>query len=1743
LNIITDYIIQKILVDSDISEKDGTSGKFILKNYPKDIFQSLLNDFKNHHQGKILVIVDEQLSVEINSDNIIKANHEVMAQYRNENVQSSDIDLSKIYYIVFITNEVIDTLNDISTLTPDDIRNEFTGIIENINNTLLNKKSKSKLQNVCKIFLKELDGISPFEMENFVSSSISWMDKEGFVLEEAMGMSLDALKAFRCRKCFESLKKSSTLKDIKKIVKPFKSISAALKKRVGNKSVPLEELEDKYKDNSDDFALLDTKTQQLIQRFIYADERERILNEAEFSTLDWHNDSIYRLFEKTKSDTSKKLGQETINILEEKDIEVGEKEKESLLQYDSLPPKEREGLKHTLEPIYKKYKGHIDEIRSLRSKWDKFLYPSQSKSNDFILGVLETIKKLKADADNINHIVVSLKQSQTTAIMRNYSRHAINYLHKRYAILNRISNTVYFKFQFIQDIEEKITSKTSGNAALVIKKYKKRSFSKAANELHFIIEAQDEKNEKLAERKFIWSFNPNSILSGYSEDIEAIAQHLKKKSLFSNKVYRSSGSEKGEKKTFTLYDFSSLENRGNNSGYRLFPKKCESLISIKNILKSTELVLSQDKFNEFKALLNQYLEGYSWLLQQFDITENLIKKPFDFNQIEKVSQRYIAISKFLFEYSENDQFKSDVIEPFLSLVTVRVGQEQSVIIPSYHPLRLISFFVKLKYTFNFIDAYVTENELSLIREDLFFSDVEHNFNTPYYPEVFRLFDVKRNEESLLHITEICDDYTILEPVQSLLDNGQSTDPSAQTIILTKIIENYLKLNNHKQSSLKVLLHAVNNYDFPIKFMKNLMALNFVANENNFEIYLNDVDASHIRKMYRSFLVNQNSKDAEEALEYNEVSFLSNIRLNAFDQSFKQLDNVNDQLNIAFLNDFVSSKAKLEFRKQLLGKSYELFDYHPSMWSKRKYMTEKENSVGKYLVSPAKNDLTSAFYNLLYLTMSADRDDYKDKIPTLNIDRNHQDLHADLKTIHERTDWVVNLDSLLDKKILEEFGANVIMYRKARHINRNLVISSKANTILLERHLIKKFKGFNVNENVINNSVENIIKSANELSGDILLKAIGQGCFANEMLGLVLTKTIIEGCSSPRVTQDSIQSEANHNILIYIDDYADWFLSSINSEDKLLMTQNNVLADVLSITPIFTEKKLTTVYIDVIEAKFCNEVNRPKLAKKSLQQTKDSFNQIKKVFDANAQHCFDKSYWLAKISDLIVETHHNSFQGSLTSEDIRNAIRTDKCINFIVRGMSFVFVYDYRDDYQTSTKEGIEQFIIGSKSIVAIIESLPDFNLVSPELAWPAYNNNDVKHQSFEQSKVILNGSTKVEPELQNQKVIIDSGEINNYSKKTFPLTSGKKKNEDVTQKKEYDLDRVEAERIEGEAISQAVKKVVLFHNYRAKVLKVLFTPNAVRISLEPELGWKESIFYKMANDFLAVEKLKLLRVEVVPGFYDLVFVRKERQVIHYQDCLNERELSDGFGNTKILIGRNEKNNDVVYYDLDSEDPHSLIAGMTKSGKSVLLNIFIVDLIKTNKVDELQMILVDPKQVEFSRYKSIPYLDEDGIITEKDFAIEKLLGVVDEMERRYTLFQETGVNDLNKYNTKTNSNTPRIVVIFDEFADWMLDEEFKKSASDAVQRLAGKARAAGIHLVVSTQRPDNTVVPPILRANLGAKFALRVDTDKNSTIVMGEPGAEKLLGYGHLIAKFAGEKIYVQSAFMADEYIEQVLEYL
>jgi len=185
---------------------------------------------------------------------------------------------------------------------------------------------------------------------------------------------------------------------------------------------------------------------------------------------------------------------------------------------------------------------------------------------------------------------------------------------------------------------------------------------------------------------------------------------------------------------------------------------------------------------------------------------------------------------------------------------------------------------------------------------------------------------------------------------------------------------------------------------------------------------------------------------------------------------------------------------------------------------------------------------------------------------------------------------------------------------------------------------------------------------------------------------------------------------------------------------------------------------------------------------------------------------------------------------------------------------------------------------------------------------------------------------------------------------------------------------------------------------------------------------------------------------------------------------------------------------------------------------------------TNTPENLRLRLFDPKQVEFASYSNSSHLAHP-VVLEKEEAVIRLQELEDLMNERYAELRDLGLKDIEAYNLSYPDNRmSREVVFFDELADWILDNEFKQLAKDIIVRLSSKGRAAGVHLVLATQRPSNDVVFPLLRANLDTKVALKVDRDLNSEIILGESGAENLLGYGHGIVKTEGQTMSIQVGF-------------
>ena len=265
-----------------------------------------------------------------------------------------------------------------------------------------------------------------------------------------------------------------------------------------------------------------------------------------------------------------------------------------------------------------------------------------------------------------------------------------------------------------------------------------------------------------------------------------------------------------------------------------------------------------------------------------------------------------------------------------------------------------------------------------------------------------------------------------------------------------------------------------------------------------------------------------------------------------------------------------------------------------------------------------------------------------------------------------------------------------------------------------------------------------------------------------------------------------------------------------------------------------------------------------------------------------------------------------------------------------------------------------------------------------------------------------------------------------------------------------------------------------------------------------------------------------------------------------REGLESEVFNNNPSNLAVVLGKSITG-DIVISDL-AKMPHLLIAGATGSGKSVCINCIIMSLLYKSSPDQVKLIMIDPKVVELGVYNGIPHLMVP-VVTDPKKAAGALGWGVNEMERRYALFSEKGVRDLAGYNEimkrkrDPEAVLPKIVIIIDELADLMMVAP--TGVEDAICRLAQKARAAGIYLIVATQRPSVDVITGIIKANITSRIAFAVKSQIDSRTILDMAGAEKLLGRGDMLYYPIGEQnpVRVKGAFVSDQEVEDVVEYL
>ncbi len=350
---------------------------------------------------------------------------------------------------------------------------------------------------------------------------------------------------------------------------------------------------------------------------------------------------------------------------------------------------------------------------------------------------------------------------------------------------------------------------------------------------------------------------------------------------------------------------------------------------------------------------------------------------------------------------------------------------------------------------------------------------------------------------------------------------------------------------------------------------------------------------------------------------------------------------------------------------------------------------------------------------------------------------------------------------------------------------------------------------------------------------------------------------------------------------------------------------------------------------------------------------------------------------------------------------------------------------------------------------------------------------------------------------------------------------------------------------------QTAKKLVstlASFKVQARVVNIAKGPTVTRYELQPEVGVRVKTIRNLAEDIALALAAKGVRIEApIPGkeAIGIEIPNKNTSIVSIRSLIDSPNFTSAKSKLTTCLGVDVAGNP-VYCDI-SKMPHIMIAGTTGSGKSVCINSILMSILYKAKPDEVKLILIDPKKIELGVYNGISHLLVP-VVSDPKNAAGALAWSVNEMERRFALIEETGVRDIKAYNAVALRDgnrevLPHIVIVIDELADLMMMA--KDTVENSIARIAQKARAAGMHLVIGTQRPSVDIITGLIKANVPSRIAFTVASQVDSRTIIDANGAEKLVGKGDMLYSPVGamNPLRVQGAFVSDDEIEAVIDFL
>lgn len=887
-------------------------------------------------------------------------------------------------------------------------------------------------------------------------------------------------------------------------------------------------------------------------------------------------------------------------------------------------------------------------------------------------------------------------------------------------------------------------------------------------------------------------------------------------------------------------------------------------------------------------------------------------------------------------------------------------------------------------------------------------------------------------------------------------------------------------------------------------------------------------------------------------------------------------------DLAFIDRFLTYSAKQSWESlPKITSSASRYDINVKLQKLSRRLVSLENEyVSKTLLCDREmNSVDQEYINAtswLLVGRSADGGETF-ALPCLNIDCSDLEIHKCVHDLHKMAQWVVTTNDLIDRRQLINNNVKLVRYKRNDSTGKAVIVSSEMPTEILTNRIAARFFEMNLglDQNNRTSLARQILDASYRISGYVALRSAKLDAGANEIIGLVLSDWLAHSEAIQLCHKDGEKVIATASFLV--DDYASFFISGSRLADLLCL----ILAE---------KDSQLFLHIYVTESKFYQASALSFGKHESENQLAATIGVLEQALVDSERAQVERSIWLGRLANFVLSMAHSDVNGDID-------ISSDKLIRFAdriasgdvrvsINGASHVFIHDEPITTQISEilscNSQVSQYVIGSDIVSKLLHcysqknkvnpceiieqalqtrpfvpTFKSFSLVSP---WPLAKNISLdwvvqvvqeNHPGVasEDSLQFVNADPNAEishqpvqpnvsdtPQVQPISVINQEQKIRPLETMNLPYAPTFSA---LVEAKGATFSYSEARQLWAKEATEMLRLQLVSKGIPARVNSYSLTPNGCLVSFEGDEKLTTKEVLSMKETLLSTKSINIVFARPAPGRFNVLFndPRQPRESVSIWNAWSRRpvEARQGGINFSYIVGLKEEDGQMLCLNPLNHDPHTLIAGGTGSGKTVLVQTMLLDMAATNPSTKLKLFILDPKGgIDFGPICQLPHMAAP-IVSDKIEAMRVLNHLADEMDRRYELLRSVGAKNIQRYNAKVSADAqlPAIFLVHDELPDWMQDDDYAKCLTSVVTRLATKARASGIYLILVAQRPDKDVIPMQIRENLGNRLVMKLPA-QSSEIALGEKGAENLLGKGHLAAKLGGTICYAQAPFVDEE---------